>query len=84
MRKMIIMLENDNTRYEFYMQGIKKSNIDNTIVRWELRYDLIHKMSLGSSHTTGHRIVRDTFETFVEKLLLEGFEEVTFSTRKFA
>ena len=78
------MLENSDTRYEFYMQGIKRSNIDDTIVRWELRYDLIHKMSLGSSHTSGHRIVCDTFETFVEKLLLKGFETVTYYTRKFA
>ena len=84
MRKMIIMLEDDDTRYEFYMKGIKRSNIDDTIVRWELRYDLIHNMGLGSSHTTGHRIVCDTFETFVEKLLLKGFEPVTYDTRKFA
>ena len=81
---MIIMLENSDTRYEFYMQGIKRSNIDDPIVRWELRYDYIHNMTLGSSHTTGNRIVCDTFETFVEKLLLKGFEPVTYDTRKFA
>ena len=78
------MLENSDTRYEFYMQGIKKSNFDDTIVRWELRYDLIHKMSLGSSHKSGNRIVCDTFETFVEKLVLKGFKPVTYDTMKFA
>ena len=84
MKKMIIMLENNDTRYEFYMKGIKKSNVNDTIVRWELRYDCIHRMTNGSSHTTGNRISCGTFETFVEKLLLNGFESVTYDTRKFA
>lgn len=81
MRKMIVMLENDDTRYEIYMQGIERSNLDSTIVRWELRYEYIHKMSLGSSHSTGNRIYGE-FEKFVSSLLLKGFNLVT--DRKFA
>ena len=81
---MLIMLENNDTRYEFYMQGIKRSNIDDTIVRWELRYDVKHNLTLGSTLSYNNRLLGHTFEEFVEKLLLEGFEVVTFSTRKFA
>lgn len=81
MREMIVMLENDDTRYEIYMQGVERSNLDSTIVKWELRYEHIHKMSLGSSHDSGNRIYGG-FEEFVSNLLLKGFHVVT--TRKFA
>ena len=84
MEKMIIMLENNDSRYEFYMKGIKRSNVDDTIVRWELRYDYIHRMVNGSSHTTGNRILCGTFETIVEKLhhIDRGYEEFEYKLQK--
>lgn len=84
MREMLIMLENEDTRYEFYMQGIKRSNVSDVIVRWEIRYDLTHKMTLGGTKSYGNRVIGCTFEELVSRLLLKGFKQVTFETKKFA
>ena len=84
MREMIIMLEDNDTRYEFYMAPIKENNVSDKIVRYELRYDRIHSMTLGSEVSHGNRVLGDTFEQLVSKLLLKGFKPVTFETKKFA
>ena len=84
MREMIIMLEDNDTRYEFYMYGIKESNVSDKIVRWELRYDRIHSMVLGSEVSMSNRVLGLTFEQMLNNLLLKGFKPVTFETKKFA
>ena len=84
MREMIIMLEDNDTRYEFYMAGIKESNVSDKIVRWELRYDRIHSMVLGSEVSLSNRVIGLTFEQLLNNLLLKGFKPVTFETKKFA
>jgi len=84
MRNMIIMLENDDTRYEFYMAAIKESNVSDKIARWELRYDRIHSLVLGSEVSFSNRLVGVTFEQMISNLLLKGFKPVTFETKKFA
>ena len=83
-RVMLIMLENEDTRYEFYMRGIKESNVSDKIVRWELRYNLIHNMVLGGTMSFDNKVIGQTFEGLVSKLLLKGFEVVTFETKNFA
>lgn len=85
MQKMLIMLESQDTRYEVYMQGIKRSNVDDTIVRWEARYNCFMRFPSGSSSASyGNRIALTTLEDFIEDLLLSGYEVVTYETKKFA
>lgn len=83
-KQMIIMLENEDTRYEFYMQGIKRSNVDDTIVRYELQYNYIHNLGLGSSVTYGLHLFGESLEQLIERLLMKGFKPVTYQTKKFA
>ena len=82
MRTMLIMLENEDTRYEFYMEPIYKSNIDSTVVRYELRYKRVHHLTLGSS-VSDSRVI-GSVENFISDLLVKGYKEVTFETKKFA
>lgn len=83
MDKMIIMLEDENTRYEFYLQGIQRSNIDKTIVRCEIRYKIIQRGVYGSSVSYG-TLYGKTLQEEINLLLSKGFKEVTFETMKFA
>lgn len=75
MRTMLIKLENEEARYEIFMQGIRKSNVDDTIVRYELRYDYYQKLTFGSSLSHDNRIYKP-LEKFIENLLLKGFKKV--------
>lgn len=80
----LVMLENEDTRYEFYMQGIRRSNIDDTIVEYELKYDRYQLLSsTGGTVSFGNRLY-DDFERFVEKLLLKGFRKVDHNTKSFS
>ncbi len=75
MRTMIITLKNEKARYEIFMRGIKKSNIDDEIVGYELRYDCFQKLTFGSSLSTDN-ILHEPLEKFISDLLLKGFKKV--------
>lgn len=83
MRKMIIMLEDKDTRYEIYLQGIERSNIDNTIVGYETRYNVIQNLTFGASAHHG-QMLRGNLDDFISNLISKGFEVVTHKTKKFA
>lgn len=75
MRKNILVLEDNEAKYEIYMQSVERSNVDNTIVRWELRYDYICKSFTGCSVTYGNRM-HESFESFVSHALMAGMQIV--------
>ena len=81
--KLLLMLESETIRYEFYLVGIARSNVDRTLVRYELCYNRIESMALGSSVTRGARL-HQNFDEFVNMLVAKGFREVTIHTKKFA
>lgn len=82
-RQYLIMMEKaGDTRYEFYLQGIERSNLDSTIVRWELRYDRIKNLGTGSSVSFGNREYGKLDEV-ITKLTNAGFVPVTFETKTF-
>jgi hypothetical protein len=72
MKKMIIVLENNGSKYEIYMRGIHRSNYDNTIVRWEAEYNHIQELTTGASVTYGNRIHK--LEQFISDLLSKGYK----------
>lgn len=82
-RVLVIMLEDEDSRFEFYMKGVKRSNLDDTIVRYELVYDYVRLCGTGSTKSYNNRIFGD-FEKLMNKLLLDGFKPVTYETMKFA
>lgn len=73
--KMITTLENNKgSKYVIYMQGIEKSNLDKTIVRWEARYDHVQNLVFGASVSYGNRIFK--LEEFISELLVNGYREI--------
>lgn len=75
MRENILILEDSEAKYEIYMQSVERSNVDSTIVGWELRYDYICKFSTGCSVTHGNRM-NESFESFVSHALMHGMQIV--------
>ena len=72
---MIITLENEKARYEIYLQGIERSNYDNTMVRWEQRYNYTTFLTMGSSLLMGQRL-HGSIEAFINDLMEKGFKVV--------
>lgn len=72
----LITLKNENVQYEFYLTEVKESSVSKKIVRYELKYDYIQKLTVGKTVSIGHILSGETFESFINKLLDKGFEVV--------
>ena len=82
MDHLIIMLEKDDVRYEYYLYGIKTSNVDPTICKYEVRERRVRRLIGGSTEATN--TVYDDVINRINHLICTGFHEVTFKTRSFA
>lgn len=84
--KKMIMLENPEgtMRYDFFLVGIKRSNIDSTIVRYEPHYRYHQFLGTGSTVCEDKFRSREDGNQFFLKLKSEGWKVVDFNTMSFA
>ena len=77
MGNLIIMLESEehDYRYEFYLCGIKTSNVDPTICKYEIHEKVCKRLCLGSTCTDNY-INNNSFIDIVNHLVCQGFVEV--------
>ena len=78
-----IMIEKDNTRYEFYTEPLYRSNVDHTIIEYRPAYRCCQKLTLGSTcsfHTfpgLTHEERVERGNKFFKEMLDKGFKVVT-------
>lgn len=86
----MMMIENENIRYEFYSVPIRRSNVDDTIVEYRPAYTRIQRLASGlgstmhseqfAGRTHEERVKRGN--DFYKEMLAKGFKRV--SKRSFA